>query len=63
MRITLVNLLPLSKRIKTRETLGDKIDETLAKNVTDLFGKGMNEDLFGELTKDESNPRPENCEG
>jgi hypothetical protein len=32
-------------------------------NVTDLFGKGMNEDLFGELTKDESNPRPENCEG
>ena len=53
----------MSKRIKTRETLGDKIDETLAENVTDLFRNGMNEDLFGELTKDESNPRPENCEG
>ena len=53
----------ISKRIKTRETLGDKIDETLAENVTDLFRNGMNEDQFGELTKDESNPRPENCEG
>ena len=53
----------MSKRIKTRETLGDKIDETLAENVTDLFRNGMNEDQFGELTKDESNPRPENCEG
>ena len=53
----------MSKKIKTRETLGDKIDETLAENVTDLFRNGMNEDQFGELTKDESNPRPENCEG
>ena len=50
----------MSKRIKTRETLGDKIDETLAENVTDLFRNGMNEDQFGELTKDESNPHPEN---
>ena len=50
----------MSKRIKTRETLGDQIDETLAKHVTDLFRHGMNEDQFGELTKDESNPRPEN---
>jgi hypothetical protein len=50
----------MSKKIKTRETLGDKIDETLAENVTDLFRNGMNEDQFGELTKDESNPRPEN---
>ena len=53
----------MSKRIKTRETLGDKIDETLAENVTDLFPNGMNDDQVGELTKDESNPRPENCEG
>ena len=52
----------MSKRIKTRETLGDQIDETLAKHVTDLFRNGMNEDQFCELTKDESNPRPENCE-
>jgi hypothetical protein len=50
----------MSKKIKTRETLGDKIDETLAENVTDLFRNGMNEDQFGELTKDESNPHPEN---
>jgi hypothetical protein len=42
----------MSKRIKTHETLGDKIDETLAENVTDLFRNGMNEDQFGELTKD-----------
>lgn len=53
----------ISKRIKTRETLGDTIDETLAENVTDLFRNGMNEDQFDELTKDKSNPRPENCEG
>ena len=53
----------MSKRIKTRETLGDKINEALAENVTDLFCNGMNEDQFGELTKDESNPRPENCVG
>jgi hypothetical protein len=53
----------MSKRIKTRETLGDKIDETLAENVTDLFRNGMNEDHFGELTKDESNSCPGNCEG
>ena len=53
----------MSKRIKTGETLGDKINEALAENVTDLFCNGMNEDQFGELTKDESNPRPENCVG
>lgn len=53
----------MSKRTKTRETLGDKIDETLAENVNDLFRNGMNEDQFVELTKDETNPRPENCEG
>jgi hypothetical protein len=34
----------MSKRIKKRETIGDKIDETLAENVTDLFRNGMNED-------------------
>lgn len=62
--ITLVNLLlsSMSKRIKTRETLGDTIDITLAENVTDLFRNGMNKDQFGELTKDESNLHPENCE-
>lgn len=53
----------MAKRVKTRETLGAKIDETLADNVTDLFRNGMNEDQFIELTKDENTPRPENCEG
>ena len=53
----------MSKRFKTREICGDKIDDTLAENVTDLFRNGMNEDQFLELTKDENNPRPENCEG
>ena len=50
----------MSKRITTRETIGDKIDETLAENVNDLFGNGMNEDQFGALSKEESNPRREN---
>lgn len=53
----------LSKRFKTVEVFGPKIDDTLAQNVTDLFRKGMNEEQFDSLIKDENSPRPENCEG
>lgn len=53
----------MTKRVKTRETLGAKIYKTLADNVNDLFHYGMNEDQLIELAKDENDPRPENCEG
>ncbi|CAC5372743.1 unnamed protein product [Mytilus coruscus] len=53
----------MSKRIKARETLGAKIDETLADNVTELFRYDMNEDQFVQLTKDENTPRHETVKG
>lgn len=53
----------LAKRFKTIEVFGPKIDDTLAQNVTDLFRKGMNEEQFETLVKDEATPRPENCDG
>lgn len=53
----------MAKRYKTREVCSPPIDSVLAQNLNDLFRNGMNEDQFNELTKDEINPRPENCEG
>lgn len=53
----------MTKRVKTRESFGPKIDETLAENLNELFRNGMNEDQFTEMVKDEITPRPENCLG
>ena len=53
----------MSKRFKQKEITGDKIDDTLASNITDLFRNGMDQTQYNELIKDETNPRPENCEG
>ena len=53
----------MSKRFKSKEVCDKKIDETLASNLTDLFRNGMNDDQYSELTKDDNNARPENCEG
>ncbi|CAG2254935.1 unnamed protein product [Mytilus edulis] len=53
----------MSKRCKVQELCDVKIDEVLANNVNELFRNGMNEEQYSELTKDENNARPENCEG
>ena len=53
----------MAKRRKVLEVCDTKIDDTLAENINDLFRNGMNEDQYVELTKDENNARPENCEG
>lgn len=53
----------MSKRFKQKETTGDKIDETLASNITDLFRNGMDAAQYSEIIKDEVNPRPDNCDG
>ncbi|KAK3092455.1 hypothetical protein FSP39_003008 [Pinctada imbricata] len=53
----------MSKRFKSKEVCDSKIDETLASNLTDLFRNGMNDEQYSELTKDDNNARPENCEG
>ncbi|CAG2199807.1 unnamed protein product [Mytilus edulis] len=53
----------MSKRCKVQEICDVKIDEVLANNVNELFRNGMNEEQYSDLTKDENNARPENCEG
>ena len=53
----------MAKRRKVLEVCDAKIDDVLAENVNDLFRNGMNEEQYLELTKDENNARPENCEG
>ena len=53
----------MTKRFKSKEICSDKVDEVLAKNITDVFRNGMSEEQYVDLTKDENNSRPENCEG
>ena len=53
----------MSKRFKQKEITGDKIDETLASNINDLFRNGMDDAQYSEIIKDEVNPRPDNCDG
>ena len=53
----------MAKKFKSKEICGDKVDEVLAKNITDVFRNGMGDEQYTELTKDENNARPENCEG
>jgi hypothetical protein len=38
----------MSKRFKQKEITGDKIDETLANNITDLFRNGMDDAQYSE---------------
>lgn len=42
---------------------GDDLDPFLAANVPNFFLKGMNEEQYEKLVKDERTPRPDNCEG
>ncbi|MES9884347.1 MAG: hypothetical protein ABW185_26165 [Sedimenticola sp.] len=53
----------LSKRFRSVEVCDDDIDSVLAETVTGLFRKGMDDDQYMELVKDETTPRPNNCEG
>ena len=53
----------MSKRFKQKEITGDKIDETLASNINDLFRNGMDDAQYSEIIKNEVNPRPDNCDG
>jgi hypothetical protein len=43
----------MSKRFKQKEITEDKIDETLASNITDLFRNGMDDAQYSEIIKDE----------
>lgn len=53
----------MAKRFKTQERCDVAIDETLAQNVTELFRNGIDDDRYAEMIKDETNGRPENCDG
>lgn len=53
----------MSKRFKQKEITGEKIDDTLASNITDFFRNGMDEVQYNELMKDDTNSRPDNCDG
>ena len=53
----------MAKRFKIKEVCDVNVDDTLAKNVTDLFRNGMDEDQYNDLIKDENTGRSEKCEG
>lgn len=53
----------LSKKFKSTDICSEDIDSVLADDVSDLFMKGMDEDLYEKTVKDENCPRPGNCEG
>ncbi|KAH3876592.1 hypothetical protein DPMN_000439 [Dreissena polymorpha] len=53
----------MAKRFKTVETCDTPIDSVLAENITELFRKGIDEERYNDLIKEENNVRPENCEG
>ena len=53
----------MTKKFRSMEHVDTEVDTTLAENVNELFHKGIDEDRYEELVKDENNARPENCEG
>jgi len=53
----------LAKQLKTVEVCDKDIDPVLAANMNELFRKGMEEEQYVNMVKDDGNPRPSNCEG
>lgn len=53
----------LAKRFKTVEVCDKDIDPVLAANMNELFRKGMEEEQYENMVKDDVYPRPSNCEG
>lgn len=53
----------MAKRFKAVETCDAPIDSVFAENLTELFRKGIDEEIYNDLIKEENNARPENCEG
>ena len=53
----------LAKKFKGQEVTDKDLDSVLSSNITDLFRKGMEEEQYNELLKDEKLSRPANCEG
>ncbi|KAH3782447.1 hypothetical protein DPMN_160362 [Dreissena polymorpha] len=53
----------LAKRFKGQEKTSSDIDPVLADNITDLFRKGMDDDQYNDLLKDDKLARPANCDG
>ena len=53
----------LAKRFKGQEVTDKDLDSVLSSNITDLFRKGMEEEQYNELLKDDKLSRPPNCEG
>jgi len=45
------------------EVCDNDIDPVLAANMNELFRKGMEEEQYVNMVKDDVNPRPSNCEG
>ncbi|XP_053394692.1 uncharacterized protein LOC123558813 [Mercenaria mercenaria] len=52
----------LVNKFQLTETTSSDVDSVLADNVFELFRKGMSEEHFDKMTKDESSARPSNCE-
>ncbi|KAH3826702.1 hypothetical protein DPMN_128612 [Dreissena polymorpha] len=53
----------LSKKFRTVKTCDQDVDPVLANNVNELFRQGIEEEQYNQLTKDEDNARPSNCDG
>ena len=53
----------LAKRFKGQEITSNELDSVLASSITDIFRKGMEEEQYNSMIKDEKLARPENCDG
>jgi len=53
----------LAKKVKPNEICCEIIDDCLANNVTDVNRKGIDNEICDKTVKDETCPRPGNCEG
>jgi hypothetical protein len=50
----------MAKRFQMQEHCDESVDETLSENLNELFRKGIEDERYSELVKDEQNARPEN---
>ncbi|XP_060596689.1 uncharacterized protein LOC132750691 [Ruditapes philippinarum] len=52
----------LAKRFKSVEVCDSELDPVLASNINELFTNGMEEEQYSQMTRDDVNARPSNCE-
>ncbi|KAH3735487.1 hypothetical protein DPMN_042020 [Dreissena polymorpha] len=53
----------LASKFKMADICGEDVDPVLAAGINELYSKGMEEELYEKMVKDENCPRPGKCEG